>query len=75
MATTDRQRLLEIQRGKPIRQLIEETLRQHRGDRLYAARTAVELDVSPGTLRLWTGQMGIDLRRYAAAAEREEDRD
>ena len=63
MTKTDRQQLLELRHGKPIRELIEETLTQHRGDRLYTTRSALALDVSPATLRLWMGQLGIDGRR------------
>ena len=74
MGKTDRQMLLELRHGKSIRELIQATLQQHQGHRHCATRTAVQLDVSPSTLRLWTERLGIDVRGYAAA-ERGEDQD
>ena len=74
MGKTDRQMLLELRYGKSIRELIEDTLQQYQGQLHCATRTAVQLDVSPSTLRLWTERLGIDVRGYAAA-ERGEAQD
>ncbi len=62
---TDRQMLLEYQHGKPIRDILTETLEKHRGRRHHTVHTASELDVTVGTLYKWSERLGIDLRSYA----------
>ncbi len=40
---TDRQKLLEVVKGKPIRGIMEETLEERRGKPHYTARGALDL--------------------------------
>ena len=64
MEKTDRQMVLELQRGKPIREIIEETLEKYRGRKHHQMMTALELDISVTTLHYWTKAMEIDLKAY-----------
>ena len=66
MHKTDRQKLLEVEQGKTIREILEGALEKHRGKRHYSACAALELDISMSTLHKWTEMLDIDLRSYAA---------
>ena len=63
---TDRQMLLEYKYGKPIRDVLTETLEKHRGRRHHTVHTASELDVTVSTLYKWSERLGIDLNSYAS---------
>ena len=61
---TDRQTVLELQHGMPIREIITDLLEAHRGEHLFAARVALEMNIAPGTLYKWAESMEIDLNEY-----------
>ncbi len=69
MRKTDRQKLLEVTRGKPIREIVEEKLEEHRGKSQHAARAAVDLEISTSTFHKWATGMGIDLKAYGPEDE------
>ena len=68
MSKTDRQQLLELQRGKPIRALIEEALAKHRGKNC-AILAALDLDISVSTLNNWAAQFEIDLKNFGSGED------
>ncbi len=61
---TDRQRLLESQRQRPIEEIVVETLNRNRGQRNCNTLSAAELGVSPTTLYAWRAQLRIDPQPY-----------
>ena len=61
---TDRQTVLELQHGKPIKEIITDLLKAHPGEHLFAARVALEMNISTGTLYKWALEMDIDLNEY-----------
>lgn len=64
MGKTDRQMMLEMRHGKPVRELILEALDKHRGNRFYITLAALELEITPGTLRKWAKRFGVGLNEY-----------
>ncbi len=63
---TDRQHLLEIQRRKPIADIVRETLERHRGKKLLVALAGIDLGVSDATFYNWCDQLNIDIDEYKA---------
>ena len=59
---TDRQQLLELQHGKPIKKLLEEAYRRHEGERHTVAAAALDLGLSTVTFHKWTIRFGVDLK-------------
>ena len=69
MSKSPTQRLLEAQRGVPIRDIIIGELEQHRGQLNQVWTAAAGLGVSGDTLRRWCADLGIDVGDYRGAAE------
>ena len=61
---TDKQEILELRHGRPIRELVISALEKHQGGKFHLAYSALELDITPNTLRNWASRMGIDLNEY-----------
>ena len=64
MSKTDKQSLLEVQRGRDIRQILPETLERFRGYRNLMVKVAEDLDVSVPTLYTWCRELEIDIDSY-----------
>ena len=64
MANTDRQEMLVIQRGKPIREILIDALSRFRGERNFPVKTAGSLDISVPTLHTWCNDLGIQINEY-----------
>ena len=64
---TDRQQLLELQHGKPIKQFLEEAFEKPQGERHSLAAATLDLELAAVTFRNWAEQFGVDLKkRYEA---------
>ena len=63
-AKTDRQALLEVQHGKPVKDILLESLAKHRGQRNMTMLVGIELSVSNATIYNWCDQLGIDIAGY-----------
>ena len=66
---TDRQALLEALRGKPVEDILKESLEQYRGRRNMAMLVGLDLDVSDATVYNWCDQLGIDIAEYRRPAD------
>ena len=67
------QQKLEAQRGGDIREIVIESLRQHRGLWNMVMLVSVDLEITDTTLYRWCDELGIDMdeyRRPAVAAEK-----
>ena len=67
MEKTDKQLMLEAQRGKPIDQILFELLQEHRGRKSLAAVVGLELDVTDATIYAWCEGCGININDYKHA--------
>ena len=61
---TDAQRILELERGKSILQVMHEALETHRGETNLTGQAAASLGVTEQTFRSWCSNGNIDLRYY-----------
>ena len=68
---TDKQMLLEVQRGKAVEEILRESLAAHRGQRNMTMLVAVELGVSDATVYNWCEDLGINIDDYRRATEAE----
>ncbi len=64
MLKTDKQLLLEAQRGKDLKQILEDSLRGHKGERNMILSVAVEIGVSHATIYDWCRDLEIDLTTF-----------
>ena len=58
------QQKLEAQRGGDIREIVIESLRQHRGLRNMVMLVSVDLEITYTTLYRWCEDFGIDINSY-----------
>ena len=61
---TDKQTVIELQRSKPIEQVLQETFERHQGKKLLVAHVALDLDVTDATVYNWCRDLGIDIDEY-----------
>ena len=61
---TDKQTVLELQRSKPIKEIVREALVQYAGQRMVVARVALDLGVTDATVYKWCEELGIDVDEY-----------
>ena len=61
---TDKQIVLELQRGMPIENVIHEVLMKYRGQSALVQRAALDIGVSDGTLYSWCEALGLEIDRY-----------
>ena len=66
---TDRQTLLELQREKPIDQVVRDALEATRGQRFQVAQAALDLGITDATLYNWCSDLGINIDDYRRPAE------
>ena len=66
---TDRQTLLELQREKPIDQVVRDALEETRGQRFQVAQAALDLGITDATLYNWCSDLGINIYDYRRPAE------
>ena len=69
---TDKQALLEVQHGKPVQDILKESLTRHRCRRNITMLVGVDLDVSDATIYNWCDQLGIDISEYRRPADASE---
>ncbi len=67
---TDRQALLEAQRGQSIETIVREALEKYRGRRNMVMLVSVDLEISDATLYRWCDDLGINIREYREPAGR-----
>ena len=65
---TDKQTVLELQRSKPIKEIVREALVQYAGQRMVVARVALDLGVTDATVYKWCEELGIDIDEYRRPA-------
>ena len=65
---TDRQTVLELQRAKPIVEILREALEKNRGKRFQVTLVALDLGVTDATLYNWCEDLGIDINEYRRVA-------
>ena len=65
---TDRQTVLELRRGKPIVEILRESLEKNRGKRFLVALVALDLGVTDATVYNWCETLGIDIDQYRRPA-------
>ena len=70
---TLKQEKLEVQRKREIRQIIRETLENHRADKNMAQAAAIDLGITSGTMYQWCRELGIGLEEYHKPTPMEED--
>ena len=58
------QQRLEAQRGGDIREIVIDSLRQHRGLRNMVMLVSVDLEITDTTLYRWCEEFGIDINEY-----------
>ena len=73
MERTLLQEKLELQRGKPIQDLLREALEAYRGHKGLPYLVAADIGISDGTLYQWCREFGIDIDEYRRPAVREEE--
>ena len=64
MEKTTNQRLLEMQRGMPIEDVLRAALESHRGEKYLMSRVAHDLDLSTETCRRWCESLNIAIADY-----------
>ena len=64
MPKTDKQLMLEAQRGKPIDQILLELLQKYRGRKSLAFLVGLELDATDATIYAWCERCGINIDDY-----------
>ena len=64
----DRQTVLELQRAKPIVEILREALEKNRGKRFQVTLVALDLGVTDATLYNWCETLGIDIDEYRRVA-------
>ena len=62
------QQKLEAQRGGDIRDIVIDSLRQHRGLRNMVMLVSVDLEITDTTLYNWCEDLGIDIDEYRRPA-------
>ncbi len=65
---TDKQTVLELQRSKPIKEIVREALVQYAGQRMVVARVALDLGVTGATVYNWCEDLGVDIDEYRRPA-------
>ena len=70
---TDRQTVLELQRSKPIEEILREALENNRGSKFLMTHVALDLQVTDATVYNWCSDLGIDIDEYRRPAVREEE--
>ncbi len=63
------QQKLEAQRGGDIREIVIDSLRQHRGLRNMVVLVSVDLEITDTTLYRWCEDLGIDIDEYRRPAK------
>ena len=61
---TDRQALLEVQRGKPIEDVVREALEKYRGRKSQVALAGFDMGITDASVYNWCEQLGIDIKDY-----------
>ena len=61
---TDRQVVLELQRSKPIEQVIREALERNMGKKSQVTLAALDLGITDATFYNWCTDLGIDIEEY-----------
>lgn len=64
MLKTDKQLLLEAQRGKDLKEILIESLQAHRGKKNMILAVALDVGVSHATIYDWCRDLGIDLNEF-----------
>ena len=64
MEKTDKQLMLEAQRGKDLPDIIREVLENHRGAKHLVQRAAIDLNISGATLWIWCNDHDISIDDY-----------
>ena len=65
---TDRQTVLELQRSKPIEEILREALENNRGSKFLMTYVALDLQVTDATVYNWCSDLGIDIDEYRRPA-------
>ena len=65
---TDRQTVIELQRGKPVDQVIRDVLEKHRGEKSQVTWVALDLGITDATVYSWCKDFGIDIDDYTRPA-------
>ncbi len=65
---TDRQTVLELQRSKPIEEILREALENNRGRKFLMTHVALDLQVTDATVYNWCETLGIDIDEYRRPA-------
>ena len=68
---TDKQMLLEFQHGKPVEEILRDSLVAHRGRRNMAILVAADLGVSDATIYNWCEDLDINIDEYRREKEGE----
>ena len=66
---TDKQAVLELQRFKPIEDIVREALERHRGKKLQVVLAGLDMGITNATLYQWCSDLGIDINEYRRPAE------
>ena len=61
---TDKQALLEKTHGKPLDQVLRDTLEKHRGKKQQITLTGLDLEVTGVTIYNWCRELGINIDDY-----------
>ena len=61
---TDGQTVLELQRSKPIENIVREALERHRGKRLQVVLAGLDMGVTDATVYNWCEDLGININEY-----------
>ena len=72
---TDRQALLEIQRSKPISDIVREALEKYRGRKSQVTLASLDMGITDASVYNWCEQLGIDIDAYRRPAAQEEARE
>ena len=73
MAKTPKQQVLELQRKKPIEEVLRGALARFQGRHNCVPLAALSLEVSGGTIYSWCAQLGIDVREYRTDENQSEE--
>ena len=61
---TDKQTVLELQRSKPIVDIVRDALEKTRGERFQITLAALDLGITDATLYNWCRDLGIDIDAF-----------
>lgn len=64
MAKTDKQKLLEEQRSKPIKEILLRVMEAKYGQSNFTVQVAADLGISVPTFHAWCRQFSIDVDDY-----------